>query len=206
MAHPPTGLGQGHPLLGGDRRSPRLVGVPTESVGVPYRASGTQVPHVAMRLYVMGERCYDDATPEDMAEMRRLTRAALEAGAHGFSTSRFYGHVDKAGNPVPGTRASAQEMKTIGSAFEGLDFGTMEFVSDSLNQPEELAWIEHITRTTGCTLTPLTTAGPAPVWDLAEKLHAEGHRLRPQVGARPASIPMTLEGTINPIRSQPGGS
>ena len=172
-----------------------------DGIDTPYTLDvGTQVPHVAMRLYVMGERCYDDATPEDMAEMRRLTRGALEAGALGFSTSRFYGHVDKAGNLVPGTRASAEEMKTIGSAFEGLDYGTMEFVSDSLDQPEELAWIEHITRTTGCIVTPLMTAGPAPVWDLAEKLHAEGFSLRPQVGARPASILMTLEGTINPMR------
>ena len=172
-----------------------------DGIDTPYTLDvGTQVPHVAMRLYVMGERCYDDATPEDMAEMRRLTRGALEAGALGFSTSRFYGHVDKAGNLVPGTRASAEEMKTIGSAFQGLDYGTMEFVSDSLDQPEELAWIEHITRTTGCIVTPLMSAGPAPVWDLAEKLHAEGFRLRPQVGARPASILMTLEGTINPMR------
>ena len=172
-----------------------------DGIDTPYTLDvGTQVPHVAMRLYVMGERCYDDATPEDMAEMRRLTRGALEAGALGFSTSRFYGHVDKAGNLVPGTRASAEEMKTIGSAFQGLDYGTMEFVSDSLDQPEELAWIEHITRTTGCIVTPLMTAGPAPVWDLAEKLHAEGFSLRPQVGARPASILMTLEGTINPMR------
>ena len=175
-----------------------------DGIDTPYAVDvGTQVPHVAMRLYVMGERCYDDATPEDMMEMRALTRAALEAGALGFSTSRFYGHVDRAGNLVPGTRASAEEMKTIGSAFEGLDFGTMEFVSDSLNQPEELAWIEHITRTTGCIVTPLMTAGPAPVWDLAEKLHAEGHQLRPQVGARPASILMTLDGTINPMRQFP---
>ena len=175
-----------------------------DGIDTPYTLDvGTQVPHVAMRLYVMGERCYDDATREDMAEMRRLTRGALEAGALGFSTSRFYGHVDKAGNLVPGTRASAEEMKTIGSAFEGLDYGTMEFVSDSLNQPEELAWIEHITRTTGCIVTPLMTAGPAPVWDLAEKLHAEGFSLRPQVGARPASILMTLEGTINPMRQFP---
>ena len=172
-----------------------------DGIDTPYTLDvGTQVPHVAMRLYVMGERCYDDATPEDMAEMRRLTRGALEAGALGFSTSRFYGHVDKAGNLVPGTRASAEEMKTIGSAFRGLDYGTMEFVSDSLDQPEELAWIEHITRTTGCIVTPLMTAGPAPVWALAEKLHAEGFSLRPQVGARPASILMTLEGTINPMR------
>ncbi len=175
-----------------------------DSIDTPYTVDvGTQVPHVAIRHYVMGERCYDDATAEDMEAMRGITRSALEAGALGFSTSRFYGHLDKAGNLVPGTRASAEEMKTIGAAFDGLTHGTMEFVSDSLNDPEELAWIEHITRETGCTVTPLVTAGPGPVWDLAEKLDAEGFKLRPQVGARPASILMTLDGTINPMRQFP---
>jgi N-acyl-D-aspartate/D-glutamate deacylase len=138
-----------------------------------------------------------------MDAMRAITRRALESGALGFSTSRFYGHMDKAGRLVPGTRASAEEMITIGSAFAGLSHGTMEFVSDSLGDPEELAWIEHITRTTGCTVTPLVTAGPAPIWALAEKLHDEGFSLRPQVGARPASILMTLDGTINPMRQFP---
>ncbi len=175
-----------------------------DHIDTPYTVDvGTQVPHVAIRHFVMGDRCYDDATPEDMEAMRRLTRSALEAGALGFSTSRFYGHLDKAGNLVPGTRASAEEMKTIGRAFEGLSFGTMEFVSDSLSDPEELAWIEHITRETGCTITPLMTAGPSPVWDLAERLNEEGLSLRPQVGARPASILMTLDGTINPMRQFP---
>ncbi len=175
-----------------------------ESIDTPYTVDvGTQVPHVAIRHYVMGERCYDDATPEDLAAMREITRSALEAGALGFSTSRFYGHLDKAGNLVPGTRASAEEMKVIASAFEGLAHGTMEFVSDSLSDPAELDWIEHITRSTGCTVTPLTTAGPGPVWDLAEKLAREGFSLRPQVGARPASILMTLDGTINPMRQFP---
>ena len=175
-----------------------------ECIDTPYTVDvGTQVPHVAIRHYVMGERCYDDATTEDMAEMRAITRTALEAGALGFSTSRFYGHVDKAGKLVPGTRASAEEMITIASAFSGLNYGTMEFVSDGLNNPEELAWIEHIARTTGCTVTPLVTAGSAPVWALAEKLHAEGFNLRPQVGARPASILMMLDGTINPMRQFP---
>ncbi len=175
-----------------------------DSIDTPYTVDvGTQVPHVAIRHYVMGERCYDEATRDDMEAMRAITRRALESGALGFSTSRFYGHVDKAGNLVPGTRASAEEMITIGSAFEGLDHGTMEFVSDSLSDPEELAWIEHITRTTGCTVTPLVTAGPAPIWSLAEKLHRDGFKLRPQVGARPASILMTLDGTINPMRQFP---
>jgi N-acyl-D-aspartate/D-glutamate deacylase len=138
-----------------------------------------------------------------MDEMRAITRTALEAGALGFSTSRFYGHVDKAGKLVPGTRASAEEICTISSAFEGLSHGTMEFVSDSLNESAELDWIEHIIRTTGCTVTPLTGAGQGPIWQLADKLNGEGFNLRPQVGARPASILMMLDGTINPMRQFP---
>ena len=175
-----------------------------DSIDTPYAVDvGTQVPHVAIRHYVMGERCYDDASTEDLEQMKTITREALEAGALGFSTSRFYGHVDKAGRLVPGTRASGEEMREIGSAFEGLDHGTMEFVSDSLNEPEELAWIEHIARTTGRTLTPLVTAGLGPIWDLSERLKEEGFDIRPQVGARPASILMTLDGTINPMRQFP---
>ena len=175
-----------------------------DTIDTPYAVDvGTQVPHVAIRHYVMGERCYDEATADDLEQMRAITRDALKRGALGFSTSRFYGHVDKAGRLVPGTRASGEEMRKIGSAFEGLSHGTMEFVSDSLNDPEELKWIEHIARTTGRTLTPLVTAGLGPIWDLSEKLEKEGFDVRPQVGARPASILMTLEGTINPMRQFP---
>jgi N-acyl-D-amino-acid deacylase len=175
-----------------------------DAIDTPYVMDiGTQVPHVALRHYVMGDRSYEDATPEDMTEMKRITRAALEAGALGFSTSRFYGHIDKAGRVVPGTNATAREMMTIGSAFEGLDHGTIEIISDWLKEPDELKWIEHIARTTGRTVTTLTDAGVNPVWDLAAKLSAEGVSLRPQVGARPASVLMTLEGTINPMRQFP---
>ncbi len=172
-----------------------------DAIDTPYSVDvGAQVPHVAIRHYVMGDRCYDDAGTEDMAQMRDLTREALQAGALGFSTSRFYGHVDKAGNVVPGTHASAAEMCTIGDAFAGMGHGTIEIISDHLNDAEELSWIEHIARTTGRTVTTLVTPGAAAIWDLADHLHGEGYNLRPQVGARPASILMTLEGTINPMR------
>ena len=175
-----------------------------DHIDTPYAIDiGAQVPHVAVRHYVMGERCYDDATPEDMADMQALTRGALEAGALGFSTSRFYGHLDKAGNLVPGTNASAQEMKSIGDAFTGLEHGTIEIISDWLKDEDELSWIEHIVRTTKRPLTTLVTPGDGPIWGLAEKLGEDGLELRPQVGARPASILMTLEGTINPMRQFP---
>ena len=35
--------------------------------------SATQAPHVAIRHYVMGDRCYEDATREDMEKMRDVT-------------------------------------------------------------------------------------------------------------------------------------
>ena len=175
-----------------------------DAIDTPYSVDiGAQVPHVAVRHYVMGDRCYDDATEQDMAAMRDITHEALKAGAMGFSTSRFYGHVDKAGQLVPGTKASADEMKSIGSAFEGLNHGTIEIISDWLKDKDELAWIEHIARTTGRPLTTLMTPGPSPIWQLADELKNEGLHLRPQVGARPASILMTLEGTINPMRQFP---
>ena len=165
---------------------------------------GAQVPHVAVRLYVMGERCYEDATADDIAAMAAITKQALADGALGFSTSRFYGHHDKAGNLVPGTHASAAEMMAIGEAFAGSGHGTLEIISDHLNKPEELMWIEHIARVTGRTLTTLVAPGASPgIWDLADRLEREGLHIRPQVGARPASVLMSLDGTLNPMRQFP---
>src|SRR3954463_16824039 len=48
----------------------------------------TQVPHAALRAYVMGDRPHEAATHAEVAEMARLTKEAREAGAVGFTTSR----------------------------------------------------------------------------------------------------------------------
>ena len=51
---------------------------------------GTQVPHSAVRAWVMNDRCADgiDATAAEIREMSRITEEGLRAGALGFSTSR----------------------------------------------------------------------------------------------------------------------
>ena len=170
------------------------------AIDTPYVMDvGTQVPHVAIRRYVMGDRCYGDANDGEIAEMTRLTREALQAGALGFSTSRYYGHLDKARNLVPGTRAAAKEMLAIGSAFNGLEHGTIELITDQIEDDDELAWIEQIMRETGKTVTLTVIPGVQKIWKLAEAMAEEGFELRPQVGARPASILMSLEGTIDPL-------
>lgn len=175
-----------------------------DTIDTPYTLDvGAQVPHAAIRRYVMGERCYDDATDADMQSMASLTGDALRAGALGFSTSRFYGHVDVDGKLIPGTLAQAREMTTIAGAFENLDHGTIEIISDHLNEDDELAWIESIMRQTGRTVTALAGANAGRIWEFAERVAADGLSLRPQVGARPASILMSLDGTINPMKIFP---
>ena len=176
-----------------------------DTIDTPYVMDvGVQLPHVALRYYVMGERCYDDATAADIAEMAAIARQAFADGALGFTTSRFFGHLDKAGNEIPGTRAAADEIVAIAEALAGFDHGTIEFVSDHLDDPDELSWIEHVARLTRRPVTALVVRDAKEgIWQLAERINGEGCSVRPQVGARPTSVLMTLEGTVNPMRQFP---
>src|SRR5690606_27872273 len=66
-------------------RSPRAIDV------------AAQVPHAALRAYVMGERAHEEPDAGEIAEMSRLAEEALRAGACGISTSRTILHTSKHG-------------------------------------------------------------------------------------------------------------
>jgi N-acyl-D-amino-acid deacylase len=72
----------------------------------------TQVPHGAVRAYVMGERGAANETPTDteIARMSAIVEEGLNAGALGFSTSRTVLHKSVDGELVPGTTASKEEL------------------------------------------------------------------------------------------------
>ncbi|HYD09942.1 MAG TPA: amidohydrolase family protein, partial [Acidimicrobiales bacterium] len=75
-----------------------------------------QVPHAALRAYVMGDRAHEDATPEEVEEMADLVERAIRAGAVGFTTSRTILHRSKYGL-IPGTTAPEAELLAIADAM-----------------------------------------------------------------------------------------
>jgi N-acyl-D-aspartate/D-glutamate deacylase len=90
------------------------------------------VPHDPLRMYVMGERArgHEAATPDDVAQMRALLREALQAGAIGFSTGRSDNHRTSKGQETPASEADVAELTGLARAFEGLDHGVVQLVSD----------------------------------------------------------------------------
>jgi N-acyl-D-aspartate/D-glutamate deacylase len=105
---------------------------------------GTHVPHAPVRAYVLGDRCNTDYEPnaDEIAEMARLVREGVEAGALGFSTSRTLLHKDLKGVHMPGTFAGSDEMLALGLSMKGLRHGVFEMVSDHLGDDDEWMWVK----------------------------------------------------------------
>ena len=163
---------------------------------------GTQVPHGAVRAYVMGERGArnEPATTEDIAAMRAIVRDGVAAGALGFSTSRTIAHRAIDGEPVPGTFAAEDELFGIGGALGELGTGVFELApagvaGEDLDEPaREVAWMRRLSAAIGRPVTfALLQVDSAPdLWaDLLSRSLAaldEGADLRPQVAGRPTGL------------------
>jgi N-acyl-D-amino-acid deacylase len=162
-----------------------------------------QLPHGALRAYVMGERgaANEPATAADIAEMARLAGEAAEAGAVGFSTNRLAGHRAKDGRPVPGTFAADDEMLAIAGALRGavveiVSSEAMGSVPDGFRRDVELA--EQISTVAGAPVTfCLSQVDTAPdqwreVLGWIEAADARGARIVPQVAGRPLGLLLGL--------------
>ena len=97
------------------------------------------VGHSALRTYTMGERAFsDEATPEDLATMKRELRAAIKAGAAGFSTSRTSAHQTPDGRPVASRLATWDEVRALVGVMGDLKAGVFEIAQEDLPTPERL--------------------------------------------------------------------
>jgi len=168
---------------------------------------GAMIGHGPIRSYVMGmDRCQgkEEASDSEIEEMARITKEAIEAGALGFSTSRTYLHRDKFGEYVPGTEATAKEMRTIANTIADLGKGTLEIVSDWMDQDIELDWVKEFVEKSDRTLTYAQTGGnPVETWKYCEENFPKGVKIRPQFPGRPTGMLFSLESTVHPFIAHP---
>ena len=170
-----------------------------------------QVPHGALRLYVMGERGANRevATEDEIAEMGRIAAEAVEAGALGFTTSRTLNHRTSRGEPTPTLTASRAELVGIAAAIGATGKGVLQVVSDFIDFDDEMATFREMAAVSGRPLSlSLAQHVRRPlqhrrVLDALAEANAEGLEMRAQVAARAIGVLVGLQGSINPLRGCP---
>ena len=177
---------------------------------------GTQVPHGAVRGYVMGERGAknEPATSEDISAMAAIVKEGIEAGALGFSSSRTLVHRAVDGEPVPGTFAAEDELFGIGHALKDAGTGVFELapggvMGEDLAAPQkEVAWMRKLSREIGRPVSyALIQIDQQPtLWkeilEICDESKPEGSMLRPQVASRPSMLLIGLQ-TFSPYSFRP---
>jgi len=168
---------------------------------------GFMIGHGPVRSYVMGyDRCQNqvDASKDEINQMSEIVEKAINAGALGFSTSRTILHRDIYGVYVPGTEASSEEMKELAFAVDRAGEGTLEIVSDWLDQEIEMSWMKEYVEKSDCGLTLLQTNGDSVKTILyCEEQFLKGKNVRPQFPGRNVGLMFGLESSLHPFIGHP---
>ena len=174
---------------------------------------GAQLPHAALRVYVMGQRGADrePATAEDVLEMRRLTEEAIRAGALGFTSSRTLNHRSVRGEPTPTLQAEYDELVGMASALHSSGRGVMEMISDFDDLDEEFSLLESMVRSAGRPMSislaqGISDHGWRKVLGKIESASNAGLAMRGQVAPRPIGILLGLTTTLSPFTTRPSFS
>lgn len=174
---------------------------------------GAQLPHAALRVYVMGQRGADrePATAEDVLEMRRLTEEAIRAGALGFTSSRTLNHRSVRGEPTPTLQAEYDELVGMASALHSSGRGVMEMISDFDDLDEEFSLLESMVRSAGRPMSislaqGISDHGWRQVLGKIESASNAGLAMRGQVAPRPIGILLGLTTTLSPFTTRPSFS
>ena len=89
------------------------------------------VGHCALRRYVMGaDAVGSEATPEQLAEMKKVLAESLAAGGLGFSTTLSRTHSDGDGRPVASRWSTPEELLALCSVVQAHDGTTLEAMTD----------------------------------------------------------------------------
>jgi N-acyl-D-aspartate/D-glutamate deacylase len=175
----------------------------------------TQLPHSALRVYVMGERAIrrEPATPEDNAAMAELARRSILAGALGFTSSRSLLHKTKAGETIPSLGAEEAELTAIAMGVKAGGGGVLEMATDfsfaGADLGAEIGLYSRIVRTSGLPMS-LAIAFINERPDLCEQLvrevdaaNADGAPIKLQTVGRSICVLMGFDLSLHPFMKCP---
>jgi N-acyl-D-aspartate/D-glutamate deacylase len=170
-----------------------LASVGQHGVGINFTA---YIGHTALRLFVMGDDAYErTATREEIAEMQRVLREAMEAGAAGFATSFAPPHLGVDGKPVPSRFADRAELEALLETMGEVGRGVVSIAPGQQCPPAEMFDLQlkvGVPFTWGALLT-------SPGRDYRMSLDANaagwerGAEVWPQVTPRPLTFTFTLD-------------
>jgi N-acyl-D-aspartate/D-glutamate deacylase len=172
-----------------------------------------QLPHSALRVFVMGERAATQEPPsaDDLARMRQLTTQAINAGALGVSTSRNLLHRTKAGALAPSLFSDEDELGALADGLKDAGRGVFQIIPAPMGDAvSEFALMRRLAERSGrplsYTLIQMPT-GDEAAWrkSLAALSDAarDGLQMRAQVAPRPVGMFYGLELSFHPFAYHP---
>jgi len=172
---------------------------------------GTQIPHGAVRAYVMGQRGInrEEATQEEIDRMSQIVKEAIQAGAFGFSTSRTEKHRDSSGALTPSITAHKDELVSIANSIGELNSGVLQGISDFYDFDAEFDIFKEMSQSSGRPISiTVEQMDQRPDWwhqllDGIEAAQNEGINMYGQVPPRATGINMGLTATLNPFTFYP---
>ena len=176
---------------------------------------GSQLPHAALRVFVMGERGVnrEPATQADIHAMAAIAKRSMEAGAIGFGTSRTLNHRSSDGSPIATLTAGEDELTGIAvgmaAANNGAGRGVLQVVSDFNDPAEEFAMLRRIVEASGRPLSFSLLQSPRDpeqwrfMLEQMSAAKAAGLQIRAQVATRPVGVLFGFELTANPFSTYP---
>jgi len=168
---------------------------------------GLQVPHGAVRAYVMGERAenLELASEEDINQMGQIVEEALKHGAMGFTTSRTFKHRDKHGKHTPTFEADTAELQGIAKSISNAKKGVIQLISDFYRFEYEFNLIRGMTKISGRPISVTIEQDDRypEIWkNVLKSISNEaknGLKIKGQVPSRPTGVLQGLTATLNPF-------
>ncbi|CAG9186933.1 N-acyl-D-amino-acid deacylase family protein [Cupriavidus pinatubonensis] len=174
-----------------------------------------QVPHSAVRVYVMGERGErrEVATADELHQMTSIVRDAVRAGAVGVSTSQHLGHRTVEGELAPSIGAGHDEVLALARGLREAGGGVFQIITDGFyggsDAETQMQLLRSIAETSGRPVS-YSLVQKAPYINLHESLlkltrqaQSEGYPIKAQVFPRPVGLLFGLGLSLHPFRFHP---